>query len=101
MYGGPGANFMGQALLTGINGRSSRRGKRGAKNKSIPYHGRRRHMNISVMGEGKCNHALSQHQDLNDKNGRPVTISFALPCQVQHKATTKRPTHKDVDGRKW
>ena len=72
MYAGPGMRHMDPALSQGVRNRPIKPGKRGAKNKSLPYHGRRRHMNIPIMGDRLalgykgCLHALAQHQDLND-----------------------------------
>lgn len=88
----------------GIQTKPRRKHKKGIKQR-IPYHGRRRHMNLPVMGgTSNCVHSLSAHEDILTaaKDGTDsITISYALPCAVKHKSTTKNPSHRDATGRKW
>jgi hypothetical protein len=67
----------------------------------LPYHAKR-HLQLPVMGkQDACLHSQSRHEELVGTNGKPVMVSYALPCQVNHKPTTKSPQHKDTLGRKW
>jgi len=71
------------------------------RKKRLPRHAKR-HLSLPVMaGNEKCPHSLSQHEQVRGGRFHNQTISYALPCQVGHKATTKNPVHKDATGRKW
>jgi len=86
--------------IESMTGRNTAR--RNAKRKSrLPYHAKR-HLQLPVMGkQDKCAHSLSRHEELSDVRGNQVMVSYAIPCQVGHKRTTKSPVHKDTIGRKW
>jgi hypothetical protein len=81
------------------NGVAGRRRNPKKKNR-LPYHAKL-NTRPNIMGQGKCHHALTQHQTMPSFKEHEVIVSYALPCQVGHKATTKVPQHKDVLGRKW
>jgi hypothetical protein len=99
-YHGPGMNIMDPNISYGLN-----RIRRNPKKKGrLPYHARRRHLDLAVMlgnGPRKCDHALAHHELVTDQNNRLITVSYALPCTVAHKATTKSPTHKDSAKGSW
>jgi len=89
---------------------SARRNPR--RKKRLPYHAKRNTGQLPVMsGGGKCSHSLAAHEDIvvkdgtfNEKGlpfGQYQTVSYALPCLVGHKSTTKNIVHRDSSGRKW
>lgn len=106
MYAGQ--KWFEQAAQYGVNSR-----RRNPKRKSrLPYHAKKQ-FSLPVVGRtGKstCMYALAQHEETVAKddlfqNGLPAhqykTVSYALACTINHKHTTKKPTHRDVSGRKW
>jgi hypothetical protein len=68
----------------------------------LPYHAKKL-FSIPIMAGNvvKCRHALAHRELLEDHRGRLITISYALPCLIGHKATTKNPTHKDSAKGVW
>jgi hypothetical protein len=96
MYSGPSVGFD----MNAAQGVQMRRLNPKRKNR-LPYHSRR-HLRLPVMGkQDACYHSQSRHEELVGSNGKLVMVSYALPCQVGHKVTTKTPQHKDALGRKW
>ena len=86
-----GVAIMDHNTLIGINTRRRNPKKKGR----LPYHAKRLFsLPVIESGPRKCFHAIAQHELILDQNQRPITISYALPCKVGHKATTKNPTHK-------
>ena len=83
---------------------SARRNPR--RKKRLPYHAKRNTGQLPVMsGGGKCSHSLAAHEDVSTgRKPRPhevTSVSYALPCLVGHKSTTKNIVHRDSSGRKW
>jgi hypothetical protein len=67
----------------------------------LPYHAKK-HLQLPYTAtKSSCGHSLSKHEEVTDPNGKKVTFSYALQCNVSHKATTKNPVHKDVTRRTW
>lgn len=96
MYGGPGAKVFDDNIAYGL---FSKRGnpKRKAR---LPYHAKKV-LNLQVMpSKSTCTHALSRHEEITF-SGKTIIASYALQCNVSHKAATKNPTHKDVTKRSW
>jgi hypothetical protein len=92
-----GVALMNPALHNGINNRRRNPKKKGR----LPYHANRM-MRLPLMGKlDKCIHAVAHTEYVPDSNGREVTIRYALPCVVGHKATTKSPTHRDTAKATW
>jgi hypothetical protein len=65
----------------------------------LPTHAKR-HTQLTIMrGSKGCPHALSRHEDITDpRNGKVVTISYALPCVSK---AQRKHTHFDVYKREW
>jgi hypothetical protein len=78
--------------------------RRNPKRKNrLPRHAFKQLRANIMPSNGSCLHSLVKHEDvLAATSGRDyITVSYALPCTVTHKATTKNRTHKDSTGRKW
>lgn len=63
---------------------------------------------VPVMEDLKgCLHALTFHEEVTGKNGRPKTVKYALPCRAKHTAKMANGklqvvgAHKTTTGVTW
>jgi hypothetical protein len=76
--------------------------KRNPKRKARPAYHHKKLTQLTIATElVACFHSLAQHEWVTNQNGKQVLISYALPCQVKHRSTTKNPVHKDATKRSW
>jgi len=74
--------------------------KQRRKNK-LPRHAKKVMRPYLATELKKCVHSIAQTEEVRDQNGKMITMRYALPCQVTHKATTKNPTHKTSTKVTW